>query len=179
MKSYNYVLLFALFSASIFLISVSLTFDANTGNEKFDEKLNEINKDALADISAFKAAIVEEYNVDEAEVSSLISTMEPAEILLAFELSRLTDKTMPEILTRYNTNKEAGWQKIFLSLGINNNSSRFDELCKIEIDDQNQHNSLSKKWKPIITIFLKLRGSPATSGAFFMATAFDLHLKFL
>ncbi|MGV3630468.1 MAG: hypothetical protein ACO1O6_04655 [Bacteroidota bacterium] len=145
MKSYNYVLLFALFSASIFLISVSLTFDANTGSEKFDDRLNEINKDALADISAFKAAIVEEYHVDEAEVSSLISTMEPAEILLAFELARLTDKTMPEVLTRYNNNKEDGWKKIFLSLGINNNSSRFNELCKIDIYDQNQHNSLSKK----------------------------------
>ena len=80
MKSYNYVLLFAVFSVSIFLISVSLTFDANTGNEKFDERLNEINKDALADISAFKAAIVEKYHVDEMEIASLISTMEPAEI---------------------------------------------------------------------------------------------------
>ncbi|MCE3295588.1 MAG: hypothetical protein K0R65_1302 [Crocinitomicaceae bacterium] len=145
MKSYNYVLLFALFSVSIFLISVSLTFDANTGNEKFDEKLNEINKEALADISAFKAAIVGEYHVDETEVSSLISIMEPAEILLSFELSRLTSKTLSEVLTSYNNNKEEGWKKIFLSLGINKKSSRFNDLCKIEINDQNQHNSLSKK----------------------------------
>ncbi len=145
MKNYNYILLFALFSVSIFLISVSLTFDANTGNEKFDDKLNEINKEALADVSAFKAAIVTEYGVEEAEVSSLISTMEPAEILLAYELSRLTDKTMTEVLNRYNTNKGEGWKKIFLSLGINNNSSRFNELCKIDFNDQNAHNSLSKK----------------------------------
>jgi hypothetical protein len=145
MKSYNYILLFALFSASIFLISVSMTFDAKTGDEKFDERLDEINKDALGDISAFKAAIVEEYHVDEAEVGSLISTMEPAEILLSYELSRLTSKTMTEVLTRYNKNKEDGWKKIFLSLGINNNSSRFNELCKIDLKDQYSHNSLSKK----------------------------------
>jgi hypothetical protein len=145
MKSYNYILLFALFSASIFLISVSMTFDAKTGNEKFDDRLNEINKEALGDISAFKASIVEEYRVEEAEVGSLISIMEPAEILLSYEISRLTSKTMTEVLARYNTNKEKGWKNIFRSLGINNNSSRFTELCKIDFRDQNSHNSLSKK----------------------------------
>lgn len=144
MKGYNYILLFSLFTASIFLISISLNFDANTGSEKFDEQLNDINKEALADISAFKNTIVREYNVDDSEVTGLISTMEPAEILLSYELSRLTDKSISEVLTHYKENKQDGWKQILLSLGIDSHSPRFGDLCKLGFKDHDQHNPLSK-----------------------------------
>lgn len=145
MKNFNYILLFGLFSVFIFLMTTSLSFDAQTGNEQFDERLNDINKDALADLSDFKEGISDFYLIDQNEVSNMMSYMEPAEIILALELTRLTNKSLAEIIKQHRIGKNAGWNKILLSLGVNKNSLTFRELTQIKFIDLNaQETTLVK-----------------------------------
>lgn len=146
MKSLNYILIFAVFSVAIFLITTSLSFDAQTGDKQFDEKLNEINKDALADLKAFKSNVATFYLMEETEVSNMMSLMEPAEIILALELAKLTNKPLREIVNHYHDHKALGWNKILLSLGIKKNSTEFNDLKQINAQDINQHETtISKK----------------------------------
>ena len=146
MKSLNYVLIFAVFSVAIFLITTSLSFDAQTGDKQFDEKLNELNKDALADLKTFKSNVATFYMIEEAEVSNMMSVMEPAEIILALEVAKLTNKPLTEIVNHYHENKALGWNKILLSLGIKKNSTEFNDLKQINAQDINQRETtISKK----------------------------------
>ena len=147
MKNLNYLLLFAIFVVSVFLISVSVNFDAKTGDEKFDNHLNELNKVALEDLSNFKKHISIKYHVDENEVTNMISTMEPVEILLVYEISRLMNESPSKIISRYNSNKKEGWKKVLVSLGINQSSSQYKDLTKLELQNNpiKESNPLSKK----------------------------------
>lgn len=146
MKSLNYILLFAVFSVAIFLITNSLSFDAQTGDKQFDEKLNEINKDALADLKAFKSNVANFYQIDETEVSNMMSVMEPAEIILAIEVAKLANKPLTEIVNLHHENKTLGWNKILLSIGIKKNSTEFNDLKQINMQEINQQETtISKK----------------------------------
>lgn len=146
MKSLNYILIFAVFSVAIFLITNSLSFDAQTGDKQFDEKLNEINKDALADLKAFKSNVTKFYQIDETEVSNMMSVMEPAEIILAIEVAKLANKPLTEIVNLHHENKTLGWNKILLSIGIKKNSTEFNDLKQINMQEINQQETtISKK----------------------------------
>ncbi|MFN5417507.1 MAG: hypothetical protein ACK5B9_10655 [Flavobacteriia bacterium] len=146
MKSLNYILIFAVFSVAIFLITNSLSFDAQTGDKQFDEKLNEINKDALADLKAFKSNVANFYQIDETEVSNMMSVMEPAEIILAIEVAKLANKPLTEIVNLHRENKSLGWNKILLSIGIKKNSTEFNDLKQINMQEINQQETtISKK----------------------------------
>lgn len=147
MKNFNYILLFGLFSVFIFLMTTSLSFDAQTGNKQFDEKLNEINKDALADLKRFRENISDFYLIDENEVSNMMSYMEPAEIILALELTRMTNKSLSEIIKQHRIGKNLGWNKILLSLGINKNSIQFKDLTQIKFIDLNKQETTLVKNK--------------------------------
>lgn len=145
MKGLNYVLIFAVFSVSIFLITTSLSFDAHTGDKEFDKKLNEINKNALADLKTFKSNVSNFYVIDQQEVSNLMSIMEPAEIILALEVAKLTNKPLSEIVNHYSENKSIGWNKILLSLGIKKNSTEFNDLKQIDLQEINQQETTISK----------------------------------
>lgn len=147
MKNFNYILLFGLFSVFIFLMTTSLSFDAQTGNKQFDEKLNEINKDALADLKGFRENISDFYLIDENEISNMMSYMEPAEIMLALELTRMTNKSLSEIIKQHRIGKNLGWNKILLSLGINKNSIQFKDLTQIKFIDLNKQETTLVKNK--------------------------------
>lgn len=147
MKNFNYLLLFAVFTISIFLISISINFDAKTGDDKFDKHLNELNKIALEDLSNFKKHISIKYHADENEISNMISIMEPVEILLVYEISRLINESPTRVISQYKSHKKEGWKKVLISLGINQTSSQYKDLTQLELRNTpvKESNPLSKK----------------------------------
>lgn len=142
MKNANYIILFAAFVIGIFLISNTFSFDAKSGNASFDKRLNEINKNALTDINAFKVCLEETYHANPDEVSNLLMQMEPAEVLLSYELAQMTSLSHAEVLEKYHLNSEKGWSTIFMSLGIKINSAQFKNLSKIYYDNNIENNSI-------------------------------------
>ena len=102
----------------------------NTGDSELDIELVRINTNAKEDFVAFKAELKLSYNVDEKKIDYLQVTikMEPAEIYLTLELSKLSEKSIDDVVEIYNAHKEKGWGFIAKQLGIKPGSPEFHSL---------------------------------------------------
>ncbi len=133
MKKFNYILLFVFFSATFYLISQSLTFDANTGDTVLDEKLKNLNAQAVADISTFKMEIASEFQTTEFKISKLLEEMEPAEVLFSYNIALINSISVDDVISVYKENKDYGWSVIINKLGISQQSEKFKDLKNISI----------------------------------------------
>jgi hypothetical protein len=146
MNKTNYILLSIVFFVSFLLIFNTLSFDAQTGDEKLDKKLNEINARAITNIDEFKSQIALKYQTSESEVARLLKIMEPAEILFSYEISAVSSTPIEEIIETYKNNKNEGWEIIISEIGIEKNSKKFKELKNLSIynDQTIDDSSLSQ-----------------------------------
>jgi hypothetical protein len=146
MNKTNYILLSIVFFACFFLIFNTLSFDAQTGDEKLDNKLKEINAKAITNIDVFKSQIALKYQTSESEVARLLKIMEPAEILFSYEISAVSSTPIDKIIETYKNNKNEGWKTIISEIGISKNSKKFKELKNLSIynDQTIDDSSLSQ-----------------------------------
>ena len=102
----------------------------NTGDAKLDSDLSSINADANLDFGAFKTNLTLSYDISEKKIDYLnISVkMEPAEIYFALELSKLSDRSINQVVEIYEVNKDKGWGFIAKQLGIKPGSPEFHNL---------------------------------------------------
>ncbi|MES2588147.1 MAG: hypothetical protein V4622_04150 [Bacteroidota bacterium] len=133
MKQINYLLLFVFFSASFYLISQSLTFNAKTGDTVLDEKLKALNAEAITNISEFRSHIAMEFQTSETKITELLEIMEPAEILFAYQIAAVNSTSIDKIVTKYKQNKNEGWAVIIQKLGISQQSEKFKDLKNLSI----------------------------------------------
>lgn len=132
MKNINYPILFTMLSATFILLSQTLSFNPNTGDEKLDNELSEINVKASNDINAFIDRVHKIYNIDKNQVQELLEVMEPADVLIAMQINHITENSLTDVLASYKENNKAGWKVILNDLGIKSSSYEYVELKKIK-----------------------------------------------
>ena len=102
----------------------------NTGNSEMDADLSKINVNAKLDFGAFKTNLNLTYNISEKKIDylSISVKMEPAEIYLALELTKLSGKSIDDVVEIYKVHKEKGWGYIAKQIGIKPGSPEFHKL---------------------------------------------------
>ena len=102
----------------------------NTGNSELDADLGKINADAKLDFGAFKTNLALSYDISDKKIDhlSISVKMEPAEIYLALELSKLSGKSIDQVVEIYEVNINKGWGFIAKELGIKPGSPEFHRL---------------------------------------------------
>ncbi len=131
MKNTNYPIILMMLAATFILLSQTLSFNPKTGDEGFDNKLNEINVEALSDINNFIDRVNSVYLIEKNQVQELLNVFEPAELLIALQICHVTDNTLLNVIENYKRNKSKGWKSILSDLGIKSTSYEFVELKKI------------------------------------------------
>jgi len=102
----------------------------NTGSVELDNDLNKINADARLDFGTFKTNLALSYNISDIKIDYLIVSvkMEPAEVYLALELSKLSGRSIDQVVEIYEVNRNKGWGIIAKELGIKPGSPEFHKL---------------------------------------------------
>jgi hypothetical protein len=114
----------------------------NTGNTELDADLNSINASAELNIGSFKAELSTSYDVSTGEIDKLFSlNMEPGEVYLSLELSKLGGKPLDEVADCYKSNKSKGWGYIAKEMGIKPGSPEFHALKGNSKNKKNKGNS--------------------------------------
>jgi hypothetical protein len=142
MKKFNYPIIFIVLLTIIVTLTNSLTFNANTGDDVFDKKLNEINISASLNINQFIDRVSSLYFVDKVILNDMLVTMEPVDVLITLHVSKITDFSMYEVLSSYKNNSKKGWNSVLHELGINNTSYEFKQIKNIvKYNDESFINS--------------------------------------
>lgn len=116
---------------SICLLVSSLTFGQyNTGDTQLNAILLKIDDDAKLNFSAFKSEISLNYNVSVKKIDSwsVQFGLKGGDIYLVVEISRITKKSVDEVIRVYQANKTKGWGAIAKELGIKPGSPEFHAL---------------------------------------------------
>ncbi|MBI2258412.1 MAG: hypothetical protein HYU67_05885 [Flavobacteriia bacterium] len=132
MKKFNYSFVLLIAVSTFLLLSQTFQFNPETGDQQLDFKLNEINSNALSDINQFVERVSEVYVVDPNKVKDLLNFMNPADILISFQIQNITDYTLAEIVEHYRTNEEKSWHNMLPHFGITKTSYEYVELKKIK-----------------------------------------------
>ncbi len=122
----------------------------NTGNEELDADLSKINANAKLDFGTFKTDLKLSYNISDKKIDylSISVKMEPAEIYLSLELSKLSGRSVDEVVEIYKVHKDKGWGYIAKQLGIKPGSAEFHKLKENTKNKETKGKSKSKKGKP-------------------------------
>ncbi len=122
----------------------------NTGNSELDADLGKINADAKLDFGAFKTNLALSYDISDKKIDhlSISVKMEPAEIYLALELSKLSGKSIDQVVEIYEVNINKGWGFIAKELGIKPGSPEFHRLKENTKIKGTKGKSKSNKGKP-------------------------------
>jgi hypothetical protein len=119
-----------IFFALLFCLISNAQVQYNTGDAELDSDLSSINADARLDIGVFKSNLTISYNIAERKIDHLSVSvgMEPAEIYLALELSKISGQSIDQVVEIYEVNKDKGWGFIAKQLGIKPGSPEFHNL---------------------------------------------------
>lgn len=132
-------------------IALSLNFYAQkyaTGDSGFDAKLTSINIEANKDLVSFKASVAKTYNSNLTQVNSFFSAgMNAGDVIMSFELMKLTSKPAISIISIFNTHKSKGWGAMAKELGIKPGSKEFHALKNSASGKQGKFNSKSSASK--------------------------------
>ena len=122
----------------------------NTGNAELDADLGKINANAKLDFGAFKTNMELSYDISDKKIDylSISVKMEPAEIYLALELSKLSGKSIDQVVEIYEVNKNKGWGFIAKELGIKPGSPEFHNLKENTKNTSAKGKSKNNKGKP-------------------------------
>lgn len=120
-----------LFTASlVFAQGVAVNYNGNTGDKSLDLELGNLNLSATADKDNFIREMSASYNTSDASIKGMIEKdgMEPADIFMSFEISRLSKKKVDDVVAEYRKSKAKGWGYIAKQMGIKPGSPQFKEL---------------------------------------------------
>jgi len=122
----------------------------NTGNTEIDADLVRINADAKLDFGAFKTDLTLSFDVSDNKIDylSVSIKMEPAEIYLTLELSKISGRSIDDVVKIYEVHKDKGWGFIAKELGIKQGSPEFHKLKEQTKNQGAKGKSKSDKGKP-------------------------------
>lgn len=91
--------------------------------------LKELNLQAQADPSGFRAQLATRFKVGAAEISTVVSNVaQPADAYMVMRLGEMSNQPTDRVLTQYQANKDQGWGALARSLGIKPGSPEFHAL---------------------------------------------------
>lgn len=126
MKLNSLLTLFILFIGVQFS-NAQLSF--NTGDASLEAELNLLNDEAKKDLSSFKNQIVADFGVTKQTVQDLLDkALEPAEIILSGRIADIAGKSMEDVVSSYEKNKDKGWGQVAKDMGIKPGSPEFHAL---------------------------------------------------
>ena len=107
-----------------------IEFSAKTGDKEFDISLAKFNTEASLNIKSFNAEMTTNYKVTEKKLDLLRvkANMQPADIYMALEVSKISKKPMKEVVSSFQKNKGKGWGYIAKGLGVKPGSKEFKAL---------------------------------------------------
>ena len=100
----------------------------NTGSVELDKNLLTLNANAKLNIKGFTIDLNASHSIPISKIEKLLTIMEPAEIVLAKDISLIVNKSMDEVITSYKKNKDKGWGQIAKDMGIKPGSPEFHAL---------------------------------------------------
>lgn len=119
-----------------------------TGDASLEAELNLLNDEAKKDLSSFKEQIVADFGVTKQTVQDLLDkALEPAEIILSGRIADVTGKSMNDVVTSYEKNKEKGWGQVAKDMGIKPGSPEFHALKGKSKNGKGNGNSGKSKGK--------------------------------
>lgn len=143
---------------TIFGFSVTLAFaeggafayNGKTGDKALDLDLEHLNMSALADKDNFIKQFSASYNTSEEKIRGFMERdkMNPADIFMSFEISRLSKKDVDDVVNEYKNNQGQGWGNVAKKMGIKPGSPEFHELKGKAKEKKHKMNKGQGKDKP-------------------------------
>ncbi|MCK5759773.1 MAG: hypothetical protein KAH33_00665 [Candidatus Delongbacteria bacterium] len=132
---------------SMYAIS-KIEFSAKTGDKELDISLTKFNAEASLNIKSFNTEMTTNYKVTEKKLDILRvkANMQPADIYMALEVSKISKKPMEEVVSSFKKNKSKGWGKMAKDLGIKPGSKEFKALKK-QVKERKQKKGKKKVQK--------------------------------
>jgi hypothetical protein len=114
------------FTVSVMLLLASLT--ATVFAADFDW-LKDLNVQARADLSGFKATLSTRFKIGDAQINAVLSNVpDPADAYMVLRLGEMSSRPSDYVLTQYKSGKNKGWGALAKSLGIKPGSKEFKAL---------------------------------------------------
>jgi hypothetical protein len=91
--------------------------------------LRDLNIQAQADASGFKARLAARFQIGEARISAVLGSVDkPADAYMVMRLGEMARRPPEEVVETYKTQKGKGWGALAKSLGIKPGSKEFHAL---------------------------------------------------
>lgn len=109
----------------------SVAQQVGSGDPELDKRLASINETAKGNQQKFVDSISKHFGVAPNQVTPLFEKkMSPADIYMAFLLSKVSKSPIDKVLGSYDANKAKGWGEIAKEMGIKPGSEEFHALKK-------------------------------------------------
>jgi len=138
------------------VLSISLNAQTyKSGDATLDANLKSITIEANKDMVTFKANVVTTYSTSLTNVNSLFSAgMTAGDVVISFEIIKLTKKPITEVIRVYKVSKTKGWGAMAKELGIKPGSKEFHAMkasCGKNKDKVNKKKATPSKATPAKT----------------------------
>src|SRR6218665_2724523 len=120
--------------AILSLVGLVMSFSLNaqtykSGDATLDANLKTITLEANKDLATFKANVVVTYGTTLEKVNSLFTVgMAASDVVMSFEIIKITKKPITEVIRVYKASKTKGWGVMAKELGIKPGSKEFHAL---------------------------------------------------
>ncbi len=114
----------------LFLGSYSLQAQYYSSDPDLNQSLITLDANARIDFGAFRTDISMGYNISEKKIDYLSAEigMSAGDIYLTAEISRITHKSIDQVVAVYTVHKDSGWGVMAKELGIKPGSPEFHAL---------------------------------------------------
>jgi len=134
-----------LLTVSFMCLFISLAAGASAGD--FDW-IKDLDIQAQADLSGFKATLATRFKIGNAEVNAVLSNVpDPADAYMVLRLGEMSSRPTEYVIEQYKSGKNKGWGALAKSLGIKPGSREFEalknghDMPKDNSQDKNQGNN--------------------------------------
>jgi len=118
----------ALLVIVVLITSMGITEQAKAGDFEW---LDNLNIEASADRSGFRARLATRFNIGDAQVSAVINRVDsPSDAYMVLRLGELSHRPVDDVVSVYRSNKHKGWGRLAKDLGIKPGSKEFHALKK-------------------------------------------------
>jgi hypothetical protein len=113
-------------------VDAPAAYYANTGDNEFDNALNNLNNVARADLDNFMNKLSGTFGISKPWVENLVKreNIPPADVYMIARTASVTNRTVDTVKNYYMANRDQGWGVIAKRLGIKPGSREFHALKK-------------------------------------------------
>lgn len=120
-----------------------------TGDAKLDRSLEALNKGAKENIRDFAQKLSRKYGISEETTDRLLKRvgMSPGDVYMTAKTSKISRRSVDDVVKEYQANQGKGWGVIAKKLGIKPGSKEFHELKNDDSGMLSEYTGKEKKEK--------------------------------